>query len=515
MRKQLFTLGMVAVVAIALATPASAANRGATFTPIGLFPICTPETPPDEFCENFPLTTAVSMTADGSTVAGMHAFFQGVYVWTAETGVQTLGPTSGAPYLSRDGSALASDPFLPPDYLFDQNAYWTGGFWPNATWDPIPLAPGYAICGSSAQGVFGISDDGDTTVGLTWIDYNMDGSGCEGASGFSANGGVVTVLDNSVNDDSTRANAVNADGSVIIGWMQTNTREASKWVDGVQSFLCPSPVGAGGDNFCTEGWDVTPDGSLMLTSMATPADFNTRATLVDQAGNYEQLPFPDAPFDPFWDSFSGWAVSDDGNTVVGEFGGGGFFGSPPYPVLWNRDLGMTIDVHVFLLGQGLDDLFFWFLEDATTVNSDGTIIAGSGTNPDGWIEAWTADISKVKVCHKPDGQGQGNHRTIAIAWGSVPDHLAHGDDLSTCEFAADGGIRAFQNRRLQAGGMSADDDQRMDLNLPGLVGTNPFSNVEIPNPYQTVESDDEASTQDGGQSVEQREQLQRRIRRQR
>jgi hypothetical protein len=243
--------------------------------------------------------------------------------------------------------------------------------------------------------------------------------------------------------------------------MRTDRREAAKWVDGVQAFLCPDPIGAGGQNFCNEGWDVVPDGSLMLTSMATPADSWVRATLVDQAGNYEQLPYPDAPFDPDWDYFRGWAISDDGNTVVGEFGGGGYWGSPPYPVLWNRDLGFTLDLQVFLIGQGLDDLFDWYLEDATAVSADGKIIAGSGVNPDGWIEGWTADFTKVKVCHKPNGNGNGNRRTLTISWDSVADHLGHGDELVTCEFLGSEGHSRAVSSREQAVQRSAEQDSRV------------------------------------------------------
>ena len=86
MRKQFLTLGTVALVAILLAVPASAASRGVSFTPIGLFPMCD-EVPPGEFCDNFPLTIPVSITGDGQTITGVHAFFSGSFAWTAETGL--------------------------------------------------------------------------------------------------------------------------------------------------------------------------------------------------------------------------------------------------------------------------------------------------------------------------------------------------------------------------------------------------------------------------------------------
>jgi hypothetical protein len=457
MRKQLFALGVLALATL-LATSAFAASRGVEFLPVGLFPMCD-EVPPGEFCDNFPLTTAVSMSGDGQIITGMHAFFSGGYRWTEETGLQNLGPVNGGVYVSSDGSTIAST-FFDDTFSWGWSAIWAGGFYPDMTWDRTPLMPGFSPCGGSGQSLYDVNGDGSITVGLSWEDLDGNGNGCDGATAYITQGGATTMLENSVNNDSTRANAVNADGSVIVGWMQTNSREASKWVNGVQSFLCPNAIGAGGDQFCSEGWDVTPDGSAMLTSMATPADFNTRATIVYADGSYEQLPFPDAPFDPFWDSFQGWAISDDGNTVVGEFGGGGFFGSPPYPVVWNRDLGFTLDLQLFLIGQGLDDLFFWFLDDATTVSADGKLLAGSGGNPDGWIEAYRVDLTKVKVCHKPDG----NDRTLAINWDSVPDHLAHGDLLSTCEFAGGGGS---SSRALDARLTSINEDPTAD----GRIGT--------------------------------------------
>jgi hypothetical protein len=513
MRKQLFTLGLVAVVAIVLATPASAARGGATFTPIGLFPICTPETPPDEFCENFPLTTVTDMTGDGETIVGMHAFFSGAYIWTADTGLNTIGPVGGAPYLGRTNGMLSSS-YFDDTFTYGRSAIWTGGFYPNQTWDRQPLVPGFSPCGGSGQAAFGGSDN--FTVGLTWIDEDLNGNGCDGARAFAWSAGTGTyVLDDSVSGTgSYRANAVNTDGSVITGWSAPG-RTASLWLNNVETYICD---GIYSDWFCNEGWAVTPDGATILFTGQSPADFNVRAALYDVAtGAIEQLPFPAVPGDPFWDSLQGWAISDDGNTVVGEFGGGGFFGSPPYPVLWNRDIGMTIDVQVFLLGQGLDDLFFWILEDATAVNSDGTIIAGSGVNPDGWIEAWKADISKVKICHKPEGQGVGNERTIAIGWESVPNHLGHGDFLSTCEFAEDGGSRVadLQSRRaLTSNGVNADQDRRMRSaeefkHLQSPITSNPFSSLEIESPFATA-TDDEASTD--GQTEVQRDQLQRRIR---
>jgi len=45
----------------------------------------------------------------------------------------------------------------------------------------------------------------------------------------------------------------------------------------------------------------------------------------------------------------------------------------------------------------------------------------------------------VWVCHMPPGNPE-NMRTLGIEFGSVGDHLAHGDFLGTCEFLNSGGL---------------------------------------------------------------------------
>jgi uncharacterized membrane protein len=307
MRKTLITVAIVAFAAL-VATTGFAASRGATFTPIGLFPLCD-EVPEGEFCENYPLTTVTGMSADGQTIVGLHAFFSGGYVWTADTGLNTVGPVYGGMYVSRAGDTIAST-YHDPDVTFEWSAIWEGGFYPDQSWSYIPLADGFSPCGSSGQSVYDVSSS--VAVGLTWVDRDGNGNGCDGASAFlwDRATNTTTVLPNTINDDSTRANATSEDGSVVVGWMQTTSREASVWVDGEQSFLCPNPTGAGGDIFCSEGWDITPDGATVLTSMAGPGEFMTRATIVDLNGNYQPLPFPDGGYDPFWDTFRGWAISD-------------------------------------------------------------------------------------------------------------------------------------------------------------------------------------------------------------
>jgi hypothetical protein len=144
--------------------------------------------------------------------------------------------------------------------------------------------------------------------------------------------------------------------------------------------------------------------------------------------SFDQIPPPPgaSPYDA-WTPFS---ISDDGGTVVGRYG----WWIYSYPVLWTPETG-TLDLQWFLIGQGFDEMWYWYLTDLTSVSSDGNTVAGHGNNPDGWLEGFVIDISKVKLCHKP---GDAAERTLAIGWDSIGNHMAHGDALATCEFLQSG-----------------------------------------------------------------------------
>lgn len=449
MKKVLYTAAVL-LLAVAVVSPAFADPRQIEFTPMGPEPLA-----------QFPLSQALAVSSDGEVALVCLGFIGcGVAVWSeGQVGqfdseyIIAEGITGGLPSISDDYEVL-----MAPGSLEFQDGIWDGVGFPNAGYDPIvPYADGFAPCGSSGQNAFAMSGNGQFATGLTWIDKNGDGNGCApgepSAFLWDRAAGTTIALDNSVNNNSTRGNGINADGSVIVGWGQTAQREAMKWVNGVQSFICPNPLGAGGDEFCPEGWDVSDNGQTILTSYAGPEDFTATAAIINGTSVTKMDP-PPFPGDPQFDAWNPRALRGDGGAVVGSYGGSGFFGSPPYPVLWTPELG-TIDLQVLLLGQGLDDLFFWFLSSANDISDDGTVIVGQGTNPDGWVEAWKIDLGKVKVCHKPDG----NARTLNVSWDSVGDHLGHGDDLSTCEFSQGDGRSRAAERLLRGArsGAGADD----------------------------------------------------------
>jgi len=193
--------------------------------------------------------------------------------------------------------------------------------------------------------------------------------------------------------------------------------------------------------FKGEAYDATPDGQYACGrnfDFGAGFDAGYRA---NPDGTFTKLELLETwPYlvDPF-------RISDNGKVIVGN-AGTRLSGTVPY--MWIEGVG-PIDLQLFLEAQGLDELYFWYLAQASTVNADGTVIGGYGFNPDGWQEGWIVDMKKIWVCHAPPGNPE-NARTLGIEFGSAADHVAHGDFLGTCEFLNSGALSRAVTQRAQA-----------------------------------------------------------------
>ncbi len=111
-------------------------------------------------------------------------------------------------------------------------------------------------CDSFLSGAYGVNQEGALAVGLLYL-----ATLCRANAGtWDLINGDVTVLPAEFGETTyTRANAVNADGSVIVGWQDqpTGERTAAKWVKGVEEVL------------------LTRDGSFNGEAHAVSADGNT------------------------------------------------------------------------------------------------------------------------------------------------------------------------------------------------------------------------------------------------
>jgi hypothetical protein len=191
-----------------------------------------------------------------------------------------------------------------------------------------------------------------------------------------------------------------------------------------------------------EARDISNNGCVVGTNFGYDYPAWTSAYRQNPNGSFTEI--PTAPSFP--DTWEPLRISEDGKTVVGLIGNR-FFGS--IPAFWNEGTG-TQDLQLFLIAQGLDELYFWYLTVIQDVSADGTVMAGAGFDPDFNQQGFIVDLKKLWVCHAPSGHPE-NARTLGVEFGSVGNHLAHGDFLGTCDFLNSGGLsRAAELReRLQ------------------------------------------------------------------
>ena len=109
-----------------------------------------------------------------------------------------------------------------------------------------------------SERTFGVNADGSLAVGLLWR-----AQVCKANAGYwdLINGGPAIVLPTLFDGPATRANAINADGSVIVGWQDqpTGERTAAKWVNGVPELILTPSGGFNG-----EAMAVSADGNIIV-----------------------------------------------------------------------------------------------------------------------------------------------------------------------------------------------------------------------------------------------------------
>ncbi|MEP7043655.1 MAG: hypothetical protein ABI843_11370 [Dokdonella sp.] len=198
----------------------------------------------------------------------------------------------------------------------------------------------------------------------------------------------------------SRANGVSADGNTIYGWNDQNDggRTAVVWQEGVPLDILDSDgsvVGAA-DGISRNGvWVVgeganSPDGSsawrwstatgletLGVISSADPVTpFTPDPIRVSQVAAHRERAQPKLgdQVDGFFSSSLGFAVSEDGNVVVGRSGA---FPSI-FAVVWTPDSGM-VRLSDYAAAHGVTIPDGWTLQTADAISADGKTIGGWGS----------------------------------------------------------------------------------------------------------------------------------------
>lgn len=330
---------------------ALSAFADATFTPTGVIDMIP-----------------TSMSDDASIVVGTGVFGVPNLYYTEAGGASIIGDGcfSGLPAISGDGRTVLG-------CHTDAQGLWNAAKWLGGTdWQDLGTINGGVPCDLFLSGAHGVNGDGSLGVGLLYLPTL-----CRANAGTwdLVNGGPATLLP-AVFDETTysRANAVNADGSVIVGWRDqlTGERTAAKWVNGVEQLI------------------LTQDGAFNGEALAVSA--NGRAIVGASyafAGRQAWIWLDGEGVRPIGGNSGGeWVavdVTNNGKIVVGFVRGADAF-------IWKKGSGAST-LLTFITNRGAIVPPGWRLNAASLISADGNTIYGWGLNPDSLIEMFKVELN--------------------------------------------------------------------------------------------------------------------------
>jgi len=293
----------------------------------------------------------------------------GAFFWMPPSGVTLIGGESGN--VSRDGRTIVGR--LRDANKIDQPAMWAGG----TSWRLLgPLVPNAQKCDQTLGFATATSGDGRYVVGGGYHSTSL-ATACNFFSAFRWDeaGGYVLLSD--AEGRVTRADAISADGRVIVGYQSgtITAAEGVKWVDGRKEVI-RGPLGPVG--FARA---VNRDGTLIAGTACTP-DLPNRppsAFAWSAAGGVQCYPI-EAPIWVRWVRGFNYntyiyAVSDDGRVMGGDIQFDTAAGEEE-SVLWFD--GEPVFLRDYLRDHGYPDAFKDHINTGriTAVSPDGRTIVG-------------------------------------------------------------------------------------------------------------------------------------------
>jgi len=330
-------------------------------------------------------------------VSGSSGFGTQYWMWTVDGGSVQIGGVSpgagvgGQGKISSDGLFISGSTFNADEDWHEMSRYdviageWTG-------FGPIPVI-GQQIDAEVSSG-WGISGDGRHIVGLGWtVLGTADTHVMQWTEGVG-----ITDIGTMAEGQSARANSVNHDGTVIVGWQDgpTGFRQGSAWVNGVQELI----FNDGGDPV-SEAFDVSDDG-VWAVGFAVGGPFGAvdtwrYNTVTDTIETIPNLAVGGES------RMGATAVNDDGSLI-----GGGTWGFGPAifgrGFIWQEGVG-TMTVADFLDRKGVvypDGYNFAFV---SAMSPDGKWIAGWGNGGTPGTQTWVVNLGIACVADI-DGDGE-------------------------------------------------------------------------------------------------------------
>jgi uncharacterized membrane protein len=356
-------------------------------------------------------TVPTDITPDGGIVVGGEGLINvPVFRWDVNANtIETLGGTfTGSVSISDDGTKISAN-------IVDTDGINKAALFQNEVWTPLPPVPGAVACSASDSGLmytsaYDISGDGSTVVGLS---YGAQGCNTSTIRAFkwTAAGGTVALPKNDSPSRATRANAVNYDGSVIVGWddLSNGQRRGAQWRNGVETLIKKSVFYVG------EADGVSRNGSYIVGSLTSATSYNewiwSQPSGVQLLGRIND------------DTVGGSiALNDDASVIVGQ--SLNLNTSVRTPTLWTSGLHLA-DLNQFLGAQGVNTAGLTILTGLAT-SADGRTITGYAANNGGYL-GWVLKTPTSVVCHVQTNQTM----TVSFPQG-LNEHLGHGDTLGPC-----------------------------------------------------------------------------------
>lgn len=359
-------------------------------------------------------TRANAVTNDGTKVAG----------WTT----LSTGPRRGATWLNGVGSVLGDPNNEEPKQCIQSGHGCTSNS--NSTTSGCPEFVDDGYCSNR-----GTCQNKGTCVSNVCVGGSNPGTACTSSS--TCRGACVggTNPGTSCSSDTTCAGSCTSPINPGVNCTSNSTCQ--------DTLVCVNNPDWNDSLFKGEAYFMTKDGQYVT---GRNFDYNLKwysGYRANPDGTFTEI-VPAETWPYIVDPYGG--ISADGKTIAGALG---TVMDGKAPFVWREGVG-TIDLQLFLIAQGLDELYFWYLVQANAMSDDGMTVAGYGYNPDNRMEGWIVDLHKIWVCHMPPGHPE-NQRTLGIDFTSAADHVAHGDFLGTCEFMNSGALsRATQTRQQLA-----------------------------------------------------------------
>jgi probable HAF family extracellular repeat protein len=329
----------------------------------------------DSVTQNFDPINSISTACSFTPAGGIQ------WLDTSYAGISTFAYAA-----NQDGSVVAGYAVIVPLYADIEIFRWTA-------------ATGIQILGDIAGGATnstarGISADGNIIVGYGSSAASTALCGiCQEAFKWTAETGIVGLGDLPGGNLASAATAISGDGRIIVGSGTSDVGTAPVTWDstGIHN-LGYLPLGS----FAAQGTcnAVNYDGSVIVGYSAS-VNGTMEAFRWTAAGMIGLGDLPGGPFQS-----TAWAVSDDGQIVVGQATTeGGLFGAGQSTAfIWDQQNAIR-DLRQVLSDAGLN-VGGWMLTSARAISADGTTISGIGINPSGIGEGWVAHLPRTtQACY--------------------------------------------------------------------------------------------------------------------